>query len=368
MTEPEALIALNMLPRIGPIRVGRLMERFGSASALLSAPQAKLRQAQGISDELATIIHRWEDHADLSSELARIQERGLQALTPHDANWPRPLRELPDAPLVLYVWGEITDQDNHAIAVVGSRRTTNYGRTCAQKLSFQIAGAGYSIISGLARGIDTAAHEGAVAAKGRTIAVLGSGLGQVYPPENMPLAERIADGHGAVVSEFPLLTPPDQQTFPQRNRIVAGWCSGLLVVECPARSGALITANLATDYGRQVYAVPGPIDRPSSDGCNELIRTGATLITDGSQILDDLSLLPLTADQSNRPQPEPTPIPDLSPTEATLLEHLDAEERQIDELIDASGLSSAQTSATLLQLEMKRLIKQLPGSYFVRLT
>ena len=368
MTEREALIALNMLPRIGPIRVGRLMQRFGSASSILGAPRSKLEQAQGVGKDLAKILQHWEDHADLSAELSQISDRCLTLLTPQDEQWPTPLRELPDAPLVLYVWGEITSADNHAIAVVGSRRTTNYGRSCAQKLSFQIAGAGYTVISGLARGIDSAAHEGAVAAKGRTIAVLGSGLAQVYPAENMPLAELIADGHGAVVSEFPLNTAPDQQTFPQRNRIVAGWCSGLLVVECPTRSGALITANLAGDYGRQVYAVPGPIDRPASDGCNALIRQGATLITDGTQILDDLSLLPLSPNPQAPPTPEPLPAPELSDTESGLLSHLDTEERQIDEIIDSSGLPAAQVSATLLQLEMKQLVKQLPGSYFVRVS
>ncbi len=366
MTEREALIALNMLPRIGPIRVGRLMERLGSATAILGAPLSKLQQCHGISDDLAKIIHRWQDHTDLSGELTRLQERGITLLSPEDPNWPAPLREISDAPLVLYVWGELTAQDNHAIAMVGSRRTTNYGRSCAQKLAFQIAGAGYTVISGLARGIDTAAHEGAVAAKGRTVAVLGSGLAQLYPPENMPLAERIADGHGAVVSEFSLLTPPDQQTFPQRNRIVAAWCSGLLVVECPARSGSLITANLASDYGRQVYAVPGPIDRTSSDGCNALIRAGATLITDGTQILDDLSLLPLQSAPPQTPDPAPAAPVDLSSAETTLLALLDREERQIDELIDTSGLPAAQVSSTLLQLEMKRLVKQLPGSYFIR--
>jgi DNA processing protein len=367
MTEREALIALNMLPKIGPIRVGRLMENFGSASSILGAPLSKLQQSRGIGNDLAKIIHRWEDHADLSAELGQLKDRGLTLLTPEDPNWPTPLRELLDAPLVLYVWGEITTQDNHAIAVVGSRRTTDYGRCSAQKLSFQIAGAGYTVISGLARGIDTAGHEGAIAAKGRTVAVLGSGLGQVYPPENMPLAERIADGHGALVSEFPLNTPPDQQTFPQRNRIVAGWCSGLLVVECPSRSGALITANLAGDYGRQVYAVPGPIDRPASEGCNALIRQGATLITDGAQILDDLSLLPLLTHPAPPPEPEPVDPPELGPAESSLLDHLDAEERQIDEIIASSGLPASQVSATLLQLEMKGLAKQLPGSYFVRL-
>lgn len=370
MTHREALIALNMLPKIGPVRVQRLLERFGSPPAILGAPLAKLQSVNGIGPDLAKILHRWEDHADLAGELARVKERGLTLLTADDADWPAPLREIPDAPIALYVWGELTDRDRHAFAIVGSRRTSHYGRQCGQKLSFQIAGAGFTVISGLARGIDTSAHEGAIAAQGRTVAVLGSGLAQLYPPENMSLAERIADGNGAVVSEFPLLTRPDQQTFPQRNRIVAGWCSGVLVVECPARSGALITANLAGDYGRPVYAIPGPIDRPSSAGCNALIRQGATLVTDGSQILDDLSHLPLQANAGLTPEPATTPSPgpamSLTPEESSLLAQLDGEEQQIDTLIAATDLPASIVSATLLQLEMKNLVKQLPGSYFVR--
>lgn len=370
MTEREALIALNMLPRIGPIRVNRLISRFGSATGVLSAPKSRLQEIDGIGSETGGIIHRWQDHADLGRELSDATARDITILTPEDALWPAPLREIPDAPVVLYVWGTLEDRDRHALALVGSRRTTHYGRNCAHKLSFQLAGAGFTIISGLARGIDTAAHEGALAAGGRTVAVLGSGLGKVYPPENMALAEKIADGQGAVVSEFPLLTSPDQQSFPQRNRIVAGWCGGLLVVECPRRSGALITANLANEYGRQVYAVPGPIDRPSSAGCNELIRNGAPLISDGAQILDDLSHLPLQANPGETappPEPaEPAPRAPLSEDEALILRHLGHEEWPVDAIVESTGLPAQTISACLLQLEMKRLVKQLPGSYFTQ--
>ena len=370
MTEREALIALNMLPRIGPIRVSRLISRFGSAAGVLAAPESRLRLIDGIGNETGGIIHRWQDHVDLGRELTDASARGIGILTPEDDVWPAPLREISDAPVVLYVWGALEDRDRHAFAVVGSRRTTHYGRDCAHKLSFQLAGAGFTIISGLARGIDTAAHEGALAAGGRTVAVLGSGLGKVYPPENMALAEKIADGCGAVVSEFPLLTAPDQQTFPQRNRIVAGWCGGLLVVECPKRSGALITANLANEYGRQVYAVPGPIDRPSSAGCNELIRNGAPLVSDGAQILDDLSHLPLQIPCGGAaPPPEPVgppPRADLSKEEELILSQLGREEWSVDKIVESTGLPAQTISACLLQLEMKRLIKQLPGSHFTR--
>lgn len=368
MTERESLIALNMLPKTGPVRIRRLLERFGDAEAVFAARENQLVTVNGIGPEVAGIIRRWEEHVDLTRELASVKERGLTILTPEDEGWPQPLRHLPDAPLLLYVWGVLDQRDHHSIAMVGSRKVTNYGRNCTKKFSFQIAHAGFSIISGLARGIDTAAHEGALAANGRTIAVLGSGLGQLYPPENMPLAERIADGNGAVVSEFPIDTAPDTQTFPQRNRIVAGWCEGLLVVECPARSGALITANLAAEYGKHVFAIPGAIDRPSSEGCNALIRTGAVLVTDGSQILDELSQLPLEA-RSDAPLHDPEPLrdlPALTEEESQVLAHLDTDERTIDQIIEASGLSASTVASTLLRLEMKSLAKQLPGSYFVK--
>ena len=343
MTDLQSILALNMLPKLGPVRIRRLLDRFGNAEAIFQAPERHLRAVSGVGPELAKIIRDWEDYADLIGEERAIRERGLTILTSADQHWPACFRELPDAPLLLYVWGEITAKDQHAIAMVGSRKATHYGRNCTQKFSFQLAHAGFTIISGLARGIDTIAHEGAIAANGRTVAVLGSGLGQLYPPENMALAERIADGHGAVVSEFPIETKPDTQTFPQRNRIVAGWCEALLVVECPARSGALITANLAGEYGKHVFAIPGAIDRPSSEGCNALIRTGAILVSDGAHLLEDLSELPLgssTAAPLHDPTEEPE-LPRLTGEETKVLAQLGTEERTIDQIIEATGLPAA---------------------------
>ena len=291
MTDEEALIALNMLPKIGPVRVRRLVDFFGSPAAVLGAGVDSLRKVEGIGQETASMMRRWEEFADLSGEMERIREMGLSVVTQLDELYPAPLREIHDPPVVLYVKGKLEVRDKIAVGVVGSRRATTYGLTAARKLSFQLAHAGVTVLSGLARGIDTAAHEGAVAAKGRTIGVIGSGLGRLYPPENAALADRIADGHGAVVSEFPILTEPDKQTFPQRNRIVSGWSSGILVVEAPAWSGALITANNAADQGRSVYAVPGPIDRASSLGCNKLIQNGARLVLEAGDILEDLNML-----------------------------------------------------------------------------
>lgn len=368
MTDLESLLALNMLPKLGPVRIRRLLDRFGDAEGIFGARENLLVTVNGIGPEVAGIIRHWEEHVDLAGELAAIKDRGLKILSPTDEHWPQTLVHLPDAPLLLYVWGDIDERDAHAIAMVGSRKATHYGRSCTQKFSFQLAHAGFTIISGLARGIDTAAHEGAIAAEGRTIAVLGSGMGHLYPPDNMGLAERIAEGHGAVISEFPINTKPDTQTFPQRNRIVAGWCEALLVVECPARSGALITANLAGEYGKHVFAIPGGIDRSSSEGCNELIRTGGILVTNGGQILDELSQLPLES-RTAAPLHDPAAnrdLPHLTDEESAVFEQLSSDQRTIDQIIEGSGLPASTVAATLLRLEMKSLAKQLPGSYFVK--
>ena len=242
---------------------------------------------------------------------------------------------------------------------------SHYGTESAKKLSYQLSYAGLTIISGLARGIDTAAHQGALAAKGRTIAVIGSGLAKLYPPENAALAERIRSGNGAIVSEFSMEIEPDRQTFPMRNRIISGWSHGILVVEAGLNSGALITAAQALEQGRSVYAVPGHINAPSAMGSNRLIQQGAKLAMDASDILDDLQiLLPET-----KPSAEAIarPLPPLSDTERRIYDAIDATETSIDDITARSELSSAAVSSTLLQLELKRLVKQLPGKYFVKL-
>ncbi|GAA5494849.1 hypothetical protein Rhal01_01013 [Rubritalea halochordaticola] len=364
MTNREALIALNMLPKIGPVRVQRLLEALGSAEAILTSPANKLTQVRGIGNETAQIIRSWETSINLAAEIQEAERRGIQIITQEDDDYPAPLRQMYDPPLALYVWGELKDQDKHAMAVVGSRRCTHYGQSSALSLSRDLAASGLTIISGLARGIDTFGHRGALEAGGRTVAVIGSGLAQLYPPENMRLAEEIADGHGAVVSEFPLQQPPDKKTFPMRNRIVASWASGVLVVECPQWSGSLITANLAADMGKNIYAVPGPIDRPTSAGCNQLIRDGATLVTSAQDILDDLETLPLMQSASD-PANTPAPVLELDELESSVISVLSKEELLLDQLVASTGLSVQQLSATLLKLEMKSLVRQLPGPRYI---
>jgi DNA processing protein len=223
-------------------------------------------------------------------------------------------------------------------------------------------------VSGLALGIDTAAHEGALAAQGRTIGVLGSGLGKFWPPENKILADRMADGHGAVVTEFPVDYNPDKQSFPLRNRIVAGWSQGVLCVEAPARSGALITVNQAADYGRPVYAVPGPIDRPTSDGCNALIKNGARLVTSATDILDDLGWLIPPEPSADRPAGRRGPGLELTGDEQAVFGLLGEDERQFEDLVSVSGLPAGAVTVALMRLEMKKVVRQLPGRHYARLT
>ncbi len=248
-----------------------------------------------------------------AAELQRIREFGAQVITAESPLYPKQLREIHAPPIVLYVWGELTERDQHAIGVIGSRRTTHYGTESCEEISYQLAYAGLTVVSGLARGIDTAAHQGALAAKGRTIAVIGSGLSKLYPPENAALSEKIAGGNGAVVSEFSMEIEPDRQTFPMRNRIISGWSHGILVVEAGLNSGALITASQALEQGRAVYAVPGHINAPSAHGSNRLIQQGAKLVMDANDILDDLSILLPEAKPS--PAAAARPLPDLTEDE-----------------------------------------------------
>ncbi len=366
MSPLEAIVALNLLPKIGPVRVRRLLESFGDPVSILSAPKDRLMRVDGIGEETAKILHGWQDHADPSAEVAEAKERGIAIVTQEDADYPAPLRDAYDPPLLLYVWGKLEARDRHSIGVVGSRRATIYGTRATKKISYQLAQAGFTIISGLARGIDTAAHEAAVAANGRTIAVIGSGLGKLYPPENLALAEKIASGFGAVVSEFPLNTAPDKQTFPMRNRIVAAWSKAVLVTECPLWSGSLITANLAVEYGKPVYAVPGPIDKPTSAGCNQLIRDGATLVADASHILDDLGELPFARTAGPTENLREEEIPQLPEEEAAVFAAVTSDESPVDLIIERSGLPAHTVTATLMKLEMRRLVRVFPGFRYAR--
>lgn len=366
MNATEASIALNMLPTVGPVRLRKLLEIFREPQQVLAAKRSELREVEGIGNEVADQISTWESTVDLVAELERVRDFGATVITQESPSYPRPLREIHAPPIVLYVWGELQERDHHAIGVIGARRTTHYGMESAKKLSYQLAYAGLTVISGLARGIDTAAHQGALAAKGRTVAVIGAGLAKLYPPENAALAEKIRSGNGAVVSEFSMNVEPDRQTFPMRNRIISGWSHGILVVEAGLNSGALITSAQALEQGRSVYAVPGHINAPSAMGSNRLIQQGAKLVMDASDILEDLQiLLPET-----KPSPEAAarPLPPLSEEERRVYDAIEQSETPIDDIAAKSQLPSSMVSSILLQLELKRLVKQLPGKYFVKLS
>ena len=361
MTEAEAFIALNMIRQVGPVRVKRLLAAFGSPEKILKAPAPELRKVEGVGADVAKSIRAWESEVDLVAELRRIKEFGAKVVTPGSGDYPPLLRDIYDPPIVLYVWGQLLDRDRHSIGVVGTRKPSHYGAECAKKLSYQLASAGVTVVSGLARGVDTAAHQGALAAKGRTIAVVGSGLLSIYPPENLPLAEKIA-GSGAVVSEFSMAVTADRQTFPMRNRIISGCSFGLLVVEAGGRSGALISANQATEQGRSIYAVPGRIDQPGAIGSNRLIQQGAKLVTGAGDILDDMGLL-----FAETPQLVSAAAPDLAGHEAAVYAAIGDSETPVDTITARSGLPSHAVSSTLLALEMKKLVRQRPGGRFVKL-
>jgi DNA processing protein len=365
MNSTEACIALNMLPTVGPVRLLKLLEVFEEPQQVLGAKRSELRKVEGIGSEVADQIASWESIVDLAAELSRIRDFGATVITQESPSYPKSLREIHAPPIVLYLWGELNERDHHAIGIIGARHTTHYGTESAKKLAYQLAYAGLTVISGLARGIDTAAHQGALAAKGRTVAVIGSGLSKLYPPENRGLAEKIRDGNGAIVSEFSMEIDPDRQTFPMRNRIIAGWSHGILVVEAGLKSGALITASQAIEQGRSVYAVPGHINAPSALGSNRLIQQGAKLVMDASDILDDLQIL--LPDTKPSPEAAVRPLPPLSEDERRVYEAIDSTETPIDQISAKCDLPSAIVSSTLLRLELKRLVKQLPGKYFVKL-
>src|SRR5438477_10589753 len=338
MDSREALVALNLVEHVGPVRVRQLLEHFGDAPAILRASKQQLLQARNIGEETAEAIANWEKTIDLSAELKRITDFGCRIVTQADPEYLELLRQIYDPPIVLYVKGELLPKDKNGVGMVGSRMTTHYGIEVARKLAYQLAYVGVTVVSGGARGIDTAAHQGALSGKGRTICVLGTGISIVFPPENGELFERIA-ANGAVISQFPFNRKADKQSFAIRNRIVAGMTLGTVVVEANLTSGALITANMAVEYGRQVFAVPGRIDSPRSKGCHDLIKKGAKLCEGAEDILSEFEYL---FPASNKPPAfgETGVLPGLTLTdnEQKVYDALGNEEKHMDEIIEGSGL------------------------------
>ncbi|MBI2437778.1 MAG: DNA-protecting protein DprA [Lentisphaerae bacterium] len=354
----EAYIALNMMADIGPVSVRALTTALGQPTAIFQAGKTELLKAKGIGSALADKIVSQRGRIRPDKEIARAHKRGYEIVTPVDQAYPKPLLTIHDPPLALYVWGTLEPNDKRAVAVVGSRHTTLYGRETAEKLAYQLAKAGFVVVSGLARGIDTAAHRGALQGGARTLAVLGGALDCLYPEENAELAQRIA-GQGAVLSEFPLGHQPDKTTFPMRNRIVSGLAMGVLVVEAGPTSGALITASQALDQGRSVFAVPGRIDSLASRGSHQLIKKGARLVESVDDILEEFEFL--IPPKPGVPAGAAANLPPLNPDEEKIVQALAEQELDMDTLTRATGLPAAVLSALVLGLEMKRVARMLPG-------
>jgi len=366
MDQRLAALALHLTPGVGPRLQTVLLERFGSAADVLKAPPSDLASVPGIGPKLLAKIRTAADRGEAERTVAECEAEGIDILFRDDDAYPQPLTEIPDPPMALFCRGELRPSDALSIAIVGTRHGTAYGRRVAERLAAALARAGLCVVSGLARGIDGHAHKGALAAEGRTIAVLGSGLANIYPPEHAALADEVAR-NGALLSELPPKSPPLSGTFPQRNRIITGLSLGVIVVEAGDRSGALISANHAKEQNREVLAVPGSIESRVSRGCHRLIKDGAVLVESVDDVLEALGY---TAAATRRDEGPPVKRPaelSLNEQEKTVLAAVGEESTLIDEVVAGSGLPTSNVLATLSVLEMKRMVRRLGGNRVMRI-
>lgn len=365
-------VRLAAIPGIGARLRRLLLERFGSPAAVFAARPEERCGVGRISRKLAIDIPRLADEVEADRLIESCRTRGVRIVLEGQPGYPGLLARIADPPGLLFVRGAFSPCDALAVAIVGSRHATDYGLRVAEQLGSGLARAGYTVVSGLARGIDAAAHRGALAAGGRTIAVLGSGVLAVYPPEHDDLADDVI-AHGALVSEVPPFAEPHAAAFPQRNRIVSGLCLGTVVVQASDRSGALITARLAAEQGREVFAVPGPVDCRLSRGCHDLLRDGATLVGGVDDILGELGPLFETATTADGGTIETPAELTLDARERAVLEAIapagtrGRAPRLVDDVVDATGLAASQVLATIGVLEMRRLVKRLPGNHVARM-
>ncbi|QDU53565.1 DNA-processing protein DprA [Gimesia panareensis] len=360
-------IQLNLIQGVGPRIRRTLLEQFGSPGRILNAPRQDLLNVPGIGDKLANAIIYRTSKSTAEEELQRCREAGYQILFEESDNYPSLLREMPDPPALLYCKGSILPEDELAVAIVGSRKCTHYGLQQAEKIAGALARSGVTVVSGLARGIDQAAHRGALKSGGRTIAVMATGLSHIYPPEHQELSEQVAE-QGALVTEFPLDQAPVAGLFPQRNRIISGLSMGVLLIEAGRKSGALHTARHAYEQGRDVFAIPGRIDHPASAGCHDLIRDGAMLVRSVEDVLEGLSPAKTPVKVSeNREVHTPREL-SLSDFERDVLNLVTLEPQHLNEIVESSNLDSSRILSTLTVLEMRKVVKRLPGGYLVRAT
>jgi DNA processing protein len=362
------LLALHLVPGIGPRLTAALLERFGSAAAVLRARPEQLAEVPHIGPQLAARLGDAMAQANVPAELDLMSRHGVRLLALGSPEYPAALATIPDPPHLLYVRGSIESRDANAVAVVGSRQCTSYGRRVAERLAADLARAGWTILSGLARGIDGVAHRGALQAGGRTIAVLAGGLSRIYPPEHSELADQVTTS-GALVTEAAMRMEPMAGLFPARNRIISGLARAVVVVEANEKSGALITARLAGEQGRTVLAVPGPVDSDPSAGSNALIRRGAVLCRGADDVLEELNatapLVP-SADGAPAPPRQQEPPPGLDETQRRVWDFLAEQVQHVDDMARQLQIAVPELSRTLMLLEMKRAVRRLPGNRYER--
>ncbi len=365
MAELEKLIQLSMTKGLGSVTYQALIKYFGDNSSILSADKYALQRVSGVGPKLAENITNSAQNGNVERELEIAERSGIKIIPYYSDDYPQNLKAIYDPPLLLYIRGDIVETDIIAMAVVGSRGSSNYGKVQSERISCALSQIGFTIISGLARGIDSAAHRGALKAKGRTIAILGSGLGNIYPRENKDLAEKIVE-NGALISELPITTPPDTRNFPARNRIISGLSLGVLVVEAALKSGSLITAKWALEHGKEVFAMPGPVDSAYSRGTHRLIKDGAKLVEGTDDIIEELGTLSESLKTRNGVEVKDLRSLRLNGQEAKIYSVLSSFPLTIDEVIIASKLPASVVASTLMILEIKKAVKQLSGKRFVK--
>lgn len=369
--EQRALIGLSLVPGIGPTRMRALLAHFDAPSAVFRASRSALERVDGVGPQTAEAILTFDDRAAVDQEVERADQLEAEMISPWDERFPRRLREIYDPPGFLWMRGTLPEPDHPMVTVVGTRRCTDYGRAQAHHFAAELARKGFTVVSGLAYGIDAAAHKGALDAGGRTIAVLGSGVGHIYPPKHRSLANRIEQS-GAVLSEYAIDADPDAPNFPERNRILSGLALGTLVIESYSEGGSLITARLALEQNREVFAVPGAITKDSSCGTNRLIQRGhAKLVMELNDLLEELPDVTVEAPdevdaETVASAPPSEPVPELSGKEAVLYDALSDTPTHVDALCKQTGLDPSTALVHLLELEFKGIVRQLAGKQFRR--
>ncbi|MBN2411610.1 DNA-processing protein DprA [candidate division KSB1 bacterium] len=359
--DPGDLLRLSVIPGIGSKKIRTLIARFKTPSNVFKASYRELLQIEGVSKLLVTNIKKFRNDDFVSRQLQLLTKNKTRILSYWDNEYPVLLKKIEDPPVILYINGEIRHNDKKSIAIVGTRNPSTYGKLVTERFARELALKDFTIVSGLARGVDTIAHNAVLSVGGNTVAVLGSGVDVIYPSENQKLSETIT-GSGAVISEFPMGTKPEAVYFPRRNRIIAGMCLATLVIEAGKKSGALITADRALEQGRDVFAVPGNINNPKSAGCNELIQQGAKLVRSIDDILEEFSF---STEKPKNIAEQLSHIP-LSKHEEKIFNLLSNEPLHIDQISEQGGLPISQVLSVLLSLELKNLVKQMVGKNFIR--